>query len=98
MLERRPRRACIQFWRGRRSVLAHLTYLRERKQFERVIGSFQCSFSIAPRELYCDIELSRAMELKALQSLRPRRESRRFAGLGRQWRIRCDHRHARGAG
>ena len=45
-----------------------VSYLKERKQFERVIGEFQ-GLQHRAAALYCDIELARAAVIKALQSL-----------------------------
>lgn len=45
-----------------------LAYLKERKQFDRVIGEFQALQHRAAM-LYCDIELSRSAVLKALQAM-----------------------------
>ena len=45
-----------------------LSYLKERKQFERVIGEFQ-GLQHRAATLYCDIELARAAVMKALHSL-----------------------------
>lgn len=45
-----------------------IAYLKERKQFDRVIGEFQ-ALQHRMAMLYCDIELSRSVVLKALQSL-----------------------------
>jgi len=45
-----------------------VTYLKERKQFGRLIGEFQ-ALQHRAAELYIDIEISRAAVLKALQAL-----------------------------
>jgi hypothetical protein len=45
-----------------------MTYLKERKQFGKLIGEFQ-ALQHRAAELYVDIEISRAAVLKALQSL-----------------------------
>ena len=45
-----------------------LSYLKERKQFERVIGEFQ-GLQHRAAALYCDIELARAAVMKALDAL-----------------------------
>lgn len=45
-----------------------LAYLKERKQFDRLIGEFQ-GLQHRMAMLYCDIELARAAVLKAQQSL-----------------------------
>src|SRR5215475_10221328 len=45
-----------------------VTYLRERKQFGKLIGEFQ-ALQHRAAELYVDIEISRAATLKALQTL-----------------------------
>jgi alkylation response protein AidB-like acyl-CoA dehydrogenase len=45
-----------------------VTYLKERKQFGRQIGEFQALQHRAAR-LYCDIELTRAIVMKALQAV-----------------------------
>jgi alkylation response protein AidB-like acyl-CoA dehydrogenase len=45
-----------------------LAYLKERKQFERLIGEFQ-SLQHRAAMLYCDIELARAAVIAALQGL-----------------------------
>jgi alkylation response protein AidB-like acyl-CoA dehydrogenase len=45
-----------------------VAYLKERRQFGRVIGEFQ-GLQHRAASLYCDIELARAAVLKALQSL-----------------------------
>jgi acyl-CoA dehydrogenase len=43
-------------------------YLKERRQFDRLIGEFQ-ALQHRAAELYCDIELTRAIVLKALQAV-----------------------------
>ncbi len=45
-----------------------VTYLKERKQFGKLIGEFQ-ALQHRAAELYVDIEISRAATLKALQAL-----------------------------
>jgi len=45
-----------------------VTYLKERKQFGKLIGEFQ-ALQHRAAELYVDIEISRAAVLKALQAL-----------------------------
>ena len=45
-----------------------LAYLRERRQFDRPIGEFQ-ALQHRAAELYCDIEMTRALVLKALQAV-----------------------------
>src|SRR5207244_7237186 len=45
-----------------------VTYLKERKQFGKLIGEFQ-ALQHRAAELYIDIEISRAAVLKALQTL-----------------------------
>ena len=45
-----------------------LAYLKERKQFGRIIGEFQ-ALQHRAAELYCDIELTRALVLRAQQAL-----------------------------
>src|SRR5207244_4811951 len=45
-----------------------VTYLKERKQFGKLIGEFQ-ALQHRAAELYFDIEISRAAVLKALQAL-----------------------------
>ena len=45
-----------------------VAYLQERKQFDRFIGEFQ-ALQHRAAALYCDIELTRALVLRALQAL-----------------------------
>ncbi len=45
-----------------------LAYLKERKQFDRIVGEFQALQHRMAR-LYCDIELTRALLLRAQQAL-----------------------------
>ncbi len=45
-----------------------VAFLKERRQFDRVIGEFQ-GLQHRAAKLYCDIELARASTLKALQAL-----------------------------
>jgi len=45
-----------------------VTYLKERKQFGKLIGEFQ-ALQHRAAELYIDIEITRAAVLKALQTL-----------------------------
>jgi alkylation response protein AidB-like acyl-CoA dehydrogenase len=45
-----------------------VTYLKERKQFGKLIGEFQ-ALQHRAAQLYIDIEISRAATLKALQAL-----------------------------
>jgi alkylation response protein AidB-like acyl-CoA dehydrogenase len=45
-----------------------VTYLKERKQFGKLIGEFQ-ALQHRAAELYIDIEITRAAVLKALQAL-----------------------------
>jgi len=45
-----------------------LSYMRERKQFDRIIGSFQ-ALQHRAAHLYCEIEVARAAMLKAQQLL-----------------------------
>ncbi len=45
-----------------------LAYLKERKQFDRFIGEFQ-ALQHRAATLYCDIELTRALVLRALQAM-----------------------------
>lgn len=45
-----------------------LAYLKERRQFDRFIGEFQ-ALQHRMAQLYCDLELARAMVLKALQAV-----------------------------
>ena len=45
-----------------------LSYMRERKQFDRIIGSFQ-ALQHRAAHLYCEIEVARAATLKAQQLL-----------------------------
>lgn len=45
-----------------------LAYLKERKQFDRVIGSFQ-ALQHRAAALYCDIELTRAMVMRAAHAI-----------------------------
>jgi acyl-CoA dehydrogenase len=45
-----------------------VTYLKERKQFDRIIGEFQALRHRAA-ELFCDLELSRALTRQALQAI-----------------------------
>ena len=45
-----------------------LAYLKERRQFDRAIGEFQ-ALQHRAAELYCDIELTRALVLAALQAM-----------------------------
>jgi acyl-CoA dehydrogenase len=45
-----------------------VTYLKERKQFDRIIGEFQ-ALQHRAAELFCDLELSRALTRQALQAI-----------------------------
>jgi alkylation response protein AidB-like acyl-CoA dehydrogenase len=45
-----------------------VAYLKERKQFDRVIGEFQ-ALQHRAAELFCDLELTRAIVREALQAL-----------------------------
>ena len=45
-----------------------LTYLKERKQFGKVIGQFQ-ALQHRAAQLYCELEVTRSAVLKALQTL-----------------------------
>jgi alkylation response protein AidB-like acyl-CoA dehydrogenase len=45
-----------------------LTYLKERKQFGRIIGEFQ-ALQHRASELFCDIEMTRAIVIRALQAV-----------------------------
>jgi acyl-CoA dehydrogenase len=45
-----------------------VAYLKERKQFNRPIGEFQ-ALQHRAAQLYCDLELTRAIVLKALQAV-----------------------------
>ena len=45
-----------------------LTYLKERKQFDRIIGEFQ-ALQHRASELFCDIEMTRAIVIRALQAV-----------------------------
>jgi len=45
-----------------------LAYLRERKQFDKVIGEFQ-ALQHRSAQLYCELEVTRSAVLKALQTL-----------------------------
>ena len=75
-----------------------VTYLKERKQFGKLIGEFQ-ALQHRAAELYIDIEITRAAVLKALQTLDgdfdkagcrgrrrqgPRRNDRDAGGAGRR--------------
>lgn len=51
-----------------------LTYLKERRQFDRLIGEFQ-GLQHRAAMLYCDLELARAAVAKAAQSLDAGKES-----------------------
>ena len=73
-----------------------VTYLKERKQFGKLIGEFQ-ALQHRAAELYIDIEITRAAVLKALQTLDGEFRSRRRRGRGRQG-PRRHHGDAGGAG
>ncbi len=45
-----------------------LTYLKERRQFGRIIGEFQ-ALQHRASELFCDIEMTRAIVIRALQAV-----------------------------
>jgi alkylation response protein AidB-like acyl-CoA dehydrogenase len=45
-----------------------VAYLKERRQFDRLIGEFQ-ALQHRAAELFCDLELTRALVLKALQAV-----------------------------
>jgi alkylation response protein AidB-like acyl-CoA dehydrogenase len=64
------RAACAAELLGIADEVFHRTiqYLKERKQFGRLIGEFQ-GLQHRAATLFCDIELSRAAVMKALQSL-----------------------------
>ena len=60
-----------------------LDYLRQRKQFGRLIGEFQ-ALQHRAAHLYAEIEIARAAALKAARAARRRRRAGRADGLGRQ--------------
>ena len=73
-----------------------VTYLKERKQFGKLIGEFQ-ALQHRAAQLYIDIEITRAAVLKALQTLDARfratpaprsRSPRRAPARPRRWRCR----------
>ena len=73
-----------------------VTYLRERKQFGKLIGEFQ-ALQHRAADLYCELEVTRSAVLKALQTLDESFDKRgrdSFGGEG----SRGNQRDARGAG
>ena len=72
-----------------------VTYLKERKQFGKLIGEFQ-ALQHRAAQLYIDIEITRAAVLKALQTLdgdfdkaaRRSRSPKRAPARPRRWRCR----------
>ena len=60
-----------------------VAYLKERKQFGRFIGEFQ-ALQHRAAALYCDIELTRALVLRALQALDENPEAARADRVRRQ--------------
>ena len=71
-------------------------YLKERKQFGKLIGEFQ-ALQHRAAQLYIEIEITRAAVLKALQALDTNFENAGSRGCGRQGARRFD-RHACGSG
>ena len=66
-----------------------VTYLKERKQFGKLIGEFQ-ALQHRAAQLYIDIEITRAAVLKALQTLDGDFAQRNCGGRGRQGARRND--------